>query len=164
MGTPVSFLTWLIHEVRGRPLGFRQPTGTRRFMEMSLLNPSIALHGTVEGSRTTWPCAFLPGCSLTVLQSGAYIITKKKFVSNPPSLPIDFLSFFYSFNATLNWLDPQHPPLPCHLSYVNPCLLTQYLSDWANHFSLLHSWADPLTNTAFQMSLPTKYVPHIQNV
>jgi len=48
-------LTWLIHEVRGRPLGLRQPIGTRRFMELSLLNPIIALHGTVEGSRTMWP-------------------------------------------------------------------------------------------------------------
>jgi len=50
IGTPVSFLTWLTHEVRGRPLGLRQPTGTRRFMEMPRFNPSIALHGTVDDS------------------------------------------------------------------------------------------------------------------
>jgi len=43
----VSFLTWLRQVC--------QSTGIRRFMEMSLLNPSIASHGTVEGSRTTWP-------------------------------------------------------------------------------------------------------------
>jgi len=73
IGTPISFLTWLIHEVCGRPLGLRQPTRTRQFMEMSLLNPSIALHGTVEGSRTMWPkrcllaCMRIPTCDSPAL-------------------------------------------------------------------------------------------------
>jgi len=35
-GTPVSDLIWLIHQVRGRPLGRFQDVWIRRFMDVSL--------------------------------------------------------------------------------------------------------------------------------
>jgi len=46
-------LIWLIHEVRGRPLGRFQDVGIRCFMHVSLHILRAMLQGTSAGRRAT---------------------------------------------------------------------------------------------------------------
>ena len=55
MGTPVSFLIWLIQDARRSPLGLFQPVGIIQSMAMSLESRSAMWAGANEMIHTTCP-------------------------------------------------------------------------------------------------------------